>query len=110
MCLITQVKTSSLNIWITIHYNYNYNYWFLLLNFKFDYLYFNISKRNSNLKGGNVTYEDFEKYKAFVREPITVQLDENYKIFTPPLPSSGMIIILIMKIMKGLKRTPNRLV
>ncbi len=53
-------------------------------------------------RGGNVTKKDFNTYKAYVKEPINVALDENYRILSIPPPSSGVLIGFIMRIMRGI--------
>lgn len=58
-----------------------------------------------NENGGNVQLEDFNNYKAIVKQPIVVDLDENFKLVTPPLPSSGILVSLILRIMKGFNVT-----
>jgi len=54
-----------------------------------------------NENGGNVTLDDFKSYKALLKEPIDINLDENYKLLSAPLPSSGILVALIMRIMRG---------
>jgi len=49
-----------------------------------------------------VTKEDFKTYKAYVKEPINVALDENFRILSIPPPSSGVLIGFIMRIMRGI--------
>ena len=54
-----------------------------------------------NENGGNVTLDDFKNYKALIKEPIAIDLDANYKLLGAPLPSSGILVALIMRIMRG---------
>ena len=53
-------------------------------------------------KGGNMTKEDFNDYKAYVKPPIDVALDTNFRILSVPPPSSGVLIGFIMRIMRGI--------
>ncbi len=53
-------------------------------------------------KGGNVTVEDFLQYDTVIVNSATaMRLDENYKIYFMSLPSSGILIPFIMKLMAG---------
>ena len=59
-----------------------------------------ITEMNEN--GGNVSVEDFKKYAVITHvNRIIVDLDENYRVYVPPPPSSGILVPFIMKIMKG---------
>lgn len=40
-------------------------------------------------------------YKALVESPIEEFVDERYKIFAPSIPSGGLIVSFIMKVMQG---------
>lgn len=62
-----------------------------------------------NENGGNVSQNDFNNYKALLKEPFSVALDENYKLYTAPLPSSGVLVSLIIRIMKGFNLTGETL-
>ena len=54
-----------------------------------------------NQNGGKVSLEDFRKYRAVVTQPVKVDLDSKYSLYTSPLPSSGVLVPFIMKIMNG---------
>ncbi len=61
-----------------------------------------------NENGGNVSEKDFKNYKIKMYENSQiVELDENLKIHTPPLPSSGILISFITRIMKGYELKPE---
>lgn len=49
-----------------------------------------------------MTKKGFNTYKAYVKEPINVALDENFRILSIPPPSSGVLIGFIMRIMRGI--------
>jgi gamma-glutamyltranspeptidase len=54
------------------------------------------------LLGGNVTVEDFNRYEPRVYEDrFMIRLDEHYRLYTVPPPSSGVLVSSIMRIMKG---------
>jgi len=55
-----------------------------------------------NSKGGNVTWKDFNSYQAVVSDAVMVDIDDNYTLYTLSVPSSGVLVPFIMKIMKGL--------
>lgn len=55
-----------------------------------------------NEAGGNVTLDDFKSYQAVVTEPVVVNLDETSTLYTNPVPSSGILVSFIMRIMKGI--------
>ncbi|XP_032823644.2 glutathione hydrolase 1 proenzyme [Petromyzon marinus] len=68
----------------------------------------NIS-RDIQREGGIVTMEDLERYQAeLVLEPLRSELDD-YVIFTPPAPSSGPVLTLILNILAGYKMTSRSL-
>lgn len=54
-----------------------------------------------NENGGNVTFEDFRNYQAIVSEPIVVDLDHEHKLLTSSIPSSGILVSFIMRLMHG---------
>jgi gamma-glutamyltranspeptidase/glutathione hydrolase/leukotriene-C4 hydrolase len=60
-----------------------------------------------NANGGNVTMDDLKTYRPVVEKPITVDLNEQYKLYTSSLPSSGVIVSFIMKLMSGFNLTSN---
>ena len=45
--------------------------------------------------------DDFKNYKALVEESIEEFLDERYKLLAPSVPSGGLIVSFIMKVMQG---------
>ena len=52
-------------------------------------------------KGGKVILDDFKNYRAIVKKPVTMNIDNEFRIFTQPLPSSGILVGFIIKLMKG---------
>jgi gamma-glutamyltranspeptidase/glutathione hydrolase/leukotriene-C4 hydrolase len=66
-----------------------------------------VNEMNEN--GANVTLLDLNTYKAQIKQPIAVSLDSNYRLFTASLPSSGVLVSLIMKIMQGFNITNETL-
>lgn len=58
-----------------------------------------------NQNGGNVTLEDFQSYRAILKEPLLVNLNDNFQILTQPLPSSGILVSSILKIMNAFNMT-----
>jgi gamma-glutamyltranspeptidase / glutathione hydrolase / leukotriene-C4 hydrolase len=60
-----------------------------------------------NKMGGNVTLNDFKNYKADVREPITTNITSKLKLYGHPIPSSGLLVPFILKIMYGYNLSPN---
>ncbi|CAF0712388.1 unnamed protein product [Brachionus calyciflorus] len=60
---------------------------------------FIVSEMNEN--GGNVTLEDFARYKARIhKNRFQVVLDDNLRIYSAPPPSSGILVPFIIKLMK----------
>jgi gamma-glutamyltranspeptidase len=53
------------------------------------------------VKGGSVTSEDFQNYKALVKKPIIVNIDAEHRLYTLPPPSSGVLVAFIMRVMRG---------
>jgi gamma-glutamyltranspeptidase/glutathione hydrolase/leukotriene-C4 hydrolase len=53
-----------------------------------------------NENGGNVTEEDFDSYEALVTEAESVELTEDLTLLTTPVPSSGLLVSFIMRLMK----------
>jgi gamma-glutamyltranspeptidase len=47
--------------------------------------------------------DDLRSYKPIVRAPIEIPLDDRYKLFTLPPPSSGLLVGFIMNIMSSKK-------
>jgi gamma-glutamyltranspeptidase / glutathione hydrolase / leukotriene-C4 hydrolase len=54
-----------------------------------------------NDNGGNVTTADFANYRAHLRQPISVELNKDYRIYTLPPPSSGLLVSFIVRLMNG---------
>lgn len=48
-----------------------------------------------------MTLEDFRNYKALVTPAIKSDLDGQHKLLTTPLPSSGVLLPFILKIVNG---------
>lgn len=57
--------------------------------------------KEMNQNGANVTLEDFKHFRAEVSEPISVDLDNDYKLLTSSIPSSGVLVSFIMRLMRG---------
>jgi gamma-glutamyltranspeptidase len=52
--------------------------------------------------GGNVSLEDFRRYEPRVYENrFMVRLDDEYRAYITPPPSSGVLLAVLMKLMKG---------
>ena len=51
--------------------------------------------------------DDFKNYKINLSEPEPVYLKDGYKIYTPPPPSSGLMVSFIMNVMKGFDFEPE---
>jgi len=51
--------------------------------------------------GSIITEDDILNYKVQWTEPVVNQLDENYQLFSMPLPGSGLILSFILNIIKG---------
>jgi gamma-glutamyltranspeptidase/glutathione hydrolase/leukotriene-C4 hydrolase len=57
-----------------------------------------------NLLGGNVTRDDFKNYRARVHtDRFMIKLNDNLRIYTPPPPSSGILVAFILKLMSGIQ-------
>lgn len=52
-----------------------------------------------NENGGNVTAKDFNDYKAIVKVPIKVEINDDFKLLTQPPPSSGILVSFIIRVM-----------
>jgi gamma-glutamyltranspeptidase / glutathione hydrolase / leukotriene-C4 hydrolase len=62
-----------------------------------------------NNMGGNVTLNDFLNYRALLKSPIVTKLDDQFTIHSHPLPSSGIIVSFILKLMQGFNLNENTL-
>lgn len=59
-----------------------------------------------NENGGNVTREDFVRYKAKVHDNrLMIKLNDRLRVYTPPMPSSGILVSFILRIMMGYSLT-----
>lgn len=54
-----------------------------------------------NDNGGNVTLDDFKDYKAIVKDAIYDYIDEDYKLIAAPVPSNGILVSFILRLMRG---------
>ena len=61
-----------------------------------------VSEINEN--GGNVTLDDFKSYSADITDAVEVEVDDDNTVYTHPLPSSGILVPFIMRIMKGKRK------
>ena len=48
-----------------------------------------------------MTIEDFNEYEALVEKPIRVKLNDEFTLFVPPVPSSGVLVSMIIRLMNG---------
>ncbi len=48
-----------------------------------------------------MSLEDFSTYRALVKKALQVQINSQYKAVTQPVPSSGILVTAILRIMKG---------
>lgn len=62
----------------------------------------NLLQLELNSLGGNVSIEDFQNYKPTVTDASSVNIDGFNRLFTLKPPSSGLLVGLVMKIMRGL--------
>lgn len=53
-------------------------------------------------QGGQMTMENLSKYKALVKNATLINLDQNMRVFTQPLPGSGIVLSIILRIMRDL--------
>ncbi|XP_072046842.1 glutathione hydrolase 1 proenzyme-like [Amphiura filiformis] len=51
--------------------------------------------------GGIITREDLRQYNVRRRNPISITLNGGFKVYTPPPPSSGVVVSLIFNILDG---------
>ncbi len=65
-----------------------------LCNFKYKFLLL-------LLKGGRLSLNDLRNYRVAERTPMEVRLDDKYRAFVLPPPSSGMLVTFIMNLMKS---------
>jgi gamma-glutamyltranspeptidase/glutathione hydrolase/leukotriene-C4 hydrolase len=52
-----------------------------------------------NENGGNVTVEDFNGYHALPTQAVSVPLTPSLTLYTTPVPSSGLLVSFIMRLM-----------
>ena len=55
---------------------------------------------------GIITAQDFQNYRAEIKDPLKMQISDEYSILTPPPPSSGFIVGLTLQILGG-KYSPH---
>ncbi|CAF0990862.1 unnamed protein product [Adineta ricciae] len=60
-------------------------------------------------RGGIINRQDLETYHARVKPAISVELSNNYTAYGVPPPASSAITLLILKVMDGLRLTPQSL-
>uniref|UniRef100_A0A1A9X250 Gamma-glutamyltransferase n=1 Tax=Glossina brevipalpis TaxID=37001 RepID=A0A1A9X250_9MUSC len=53
--------------------------------------------------GGIITEDDLKNYKVRWEEPIIMPFGNDYTLFTPPLPTSGVVLAFILKVMEPLQ-------
>lgn len=69
--------------------------------------------RDLQSMGGRITMDDLKGYSVIVDESLKVEIDDDLTLFTQPVPGSGIILSIIMRIMKrfgyykGLKPESN---
>ena len=54
-----------------------------------------------NIVEGIITTEDFGNYRVGQKQPLRMPITDEYTLLTPPPPSSGFIIGLILSILRG---------
>uniref|UniRef100_A0A0B7ANE3 Gamma-glutamyltransferase n=1 Tax=Arion vulgaris TaxID=1028688 RepID=A0A0B7ANE3_9EUPU len=54
-----------------------------------------------NRAGGIITEEDFAEYHAPFTEPLHLRLHGNLTVYSPPLPSGGVVMLYILNILSG---------
>lgn len=50
---------------------------------------------------GIITKEDLKNYQVRWEEPVTTDLSDEYKLYTAPLPSSGVVLVFMLNILKN---------
>jgi gamma-glutamyltranspeptidase/glutathione hydrolase/leukotriene-C4 hydrolase len=61
-----------------------------------------------NENGGNITEMDFHEYEAKIEENrLVIRLDDNYRIYAPPPPSSAILVAFILKLMRNFSMLKN---
>ena len=53
-------------------------------------------------QGGQMSFENLSKYKALVKEALLIELNPNLRAYTQPLPGSGIVLSVILRIMRQL--------
>jgi gamma-glutamyltranspeptidase/glutathione hydrolase/leukotriene-C4 hydrolase len=65
-----------------------------------------VSEINAN--EGNFTVQDLNDYRVGVYENANqVQLDDEYKMFVPPPPSSAILVAYVLQVMRGYELKPE---
>ncbi|BFZ09345.1 hypothetical protein BsWGS_12384 [Bradybaena similaris] len=59
--------------------------------------------------GGIITKEDFATYTVRVTEPLHLSLHDNVTVYSPPLPSGGVVMLYILNILLGYNMTADDL-
>ncbi|KOB73123.1 Gamma-glutamyl transpeptidase [Operophtera brumata] len=57
--------------------------------------------------GGIITEDDLRNYKVEWQEPISVQLDDEHKLYANPLPGSGSVLAFMLNMLRGYVGTPE---
>ena len=55
-----------------------------------------------------MTIKDLSKYTPVIQEPIYINFTDNVQVFSPPIPSGGPELLLILNVMKKLGLNENR--
>lgn len=53
--------------------------------------------------GGIITQDDFLNYEVEWGKPVSIELPQNRKLYSVPLPASGLTLSLILNVLKGYK-------
>ena len=54
------------------------------------------------ISGGIITREDLVRYEAVKTEPLVIKLKDESTVYSPPLPSSGVVLEFILNILDGM--------
>ncbi|XP_025102476.1 glutathione hydrolase 1 proenzyme-like isoform X2 [Pomacea canaliculata] len=57
--------------------------------------------------GSIITKEDLKNYTALLKIPINATLTDGVTMFSPPPPSSGVVLSFMLNVLKGYKFTPK---
>ena len=67
-------------------------------------LYFDLKSNSCGVfcfPEGIITELDFGNYNVSMKDALRMPVDDQYTMFTPPPPSSGFIVGLILRILRG---------